>query len=407
MSLNAEVGSKTMADPAEVNLDGAFQPKALIAFGSYSGGNPQAHAILSAGFADGTSQACVSIRSQDGSADSDAGRKYSVDRFSEMLGGDLATPYYSAALSSFDNDGFTITKAGAADANGRYSYLALGGSDLTNARIIEWTQRTSNGTDSVTGFGFKPDAIIELTGLLASAGASANAHLQAGWATADAQYSVAIRAADALATTDTYRVASNTRISQWIDSGGFINDIVTVSGFTADGFDYTMSSTSGSGFVHRTLGLKFTSPGYVKAGHITTGTANGVIVTASGLGHTPKAVLLLGPHATAFNLVGGDINNSFGAFDGSRRAMAAIFDQDNQATSAAKSWFDTTNVAAIQQGTATLYERLHSPSLGSGTFSLVPAKTDTTARMIPFLSFGEPDAGKALSGLSGKSGLAI
>lgn len=403
MPLNAEVGSTTQNGNQSIDLAGAFQPKAIIGWSTYTAANPAAHARMSIGFADGTSQACVSVVSADAAADSDTNRKYSTDRFWEVLttAGGVA---YSNVVSSLDADGFSVTSSGV-DANNKLSYLALGGSDLTNAKIVTFTGNGSAGAQSVTGVGFKPDCVIVLSAIRA-VGSGVNAFLAYGFATADAQYGMAITSLDAQATMDAARIVSNTSFLPIIGTSS-VSRTGTFAGFTNDGF--TVNWSGADTVEHVALCLKFTSPSYVKAGHVTTGTANGQTITASGLGHTPKSVLLMGGLLeSTFDVVNGGLNLSVGGFDDTRQAAACVSDEDGAATSFAKSRFNTNRVfIGMQRNTGNEYDYLHTPVLSSGQFSLTAGKTGVTSGLVPYLSFGQPQSddrrsliAKALSGIA-------
>jgi hypothetical protein len=62
-----------------------------------------------------------------------------------------------------DPDGFTIrwtTNEARADI---IHYIALGGTDITNAVASDFTMTTGSGTQDVTGLGFQPDFLMFLS----------------------------------------------------------------------------------------------------------------------------------------------------------------------------------------------------------------------------------------------------
>lgn len=66
----------------------------------------------------------------------------------------------NADFVSMDSDGFTLNWT-IADATARkINYLALAGTDLTNVKTGQFTQKTSTGNQATTGVGFQPDSII-------------------------------------------------------------------------------------------------------------------------------------------------------------------------------------------------------------------------------------------------------
>ncbi len=66
-----------------------------------------------------------------------------------------------ADLTSFDSDGFTLEWTNNNATAYKIHYLALGGTDeIEDAKIISFVTSTSNGQQSVTGAGFRPDSVI-------------------------------------------------------------------------------------------------------------------------------------------------------------------------------------------------------------------------------------------------------
>jgi hypothetical protein len=63
-------------------------------------------------------------------------------------------------FSSFDADGFTLVVDDQISTDYRISYLALGGTDLTNVAVNAFALPTSTGNFNVTGVGFQPDAVV-------------------------------------------------------------------------------------------------------------------------------------------------------------------------------------------------------------------------------------------------------
>jgi hypothetical protein len=140
-----------------------FQPKALILWcvGATSAGSFQAHAQVFYGIASGSSaQYCVGGYSEDALADSDAKRFWQnvVLSFCNVS----STLTVEASLTSFDSDGFTLNYTTASATAYVVHYMALGGSDVTNAAVVNWTCPTSGGNKAVTGVGFQPDCVLHL-----------------------------------------------------------------------------------------------------------------------------------------------------------------------------------------------------------------------------------------------------
>ena len=170
MTLLTEKGTftnRTTTGAQEINLAGAFQPKALIMWSSSqttTDGTYADDALLCYGFSDGTNDACVSYQ-MDESAESET---YRFDNANVLFlqSASLATFNNVATVNSFDADGFTLGwTIGNATAFSIH-YIAIGGTDITNVQVVNTTVGdTSTGNHSYNGSGtsFQPDFALTLT----------------------------------------------------------------------------------------------------------------------------------------------------------------------------------------------------------------------------------------------------
>ncbi len=65
-----------------------------------------------------------------------------------------------ADLTSFDSDGFTLDWTNSNGTAYKIHYMALGGDEVEDAKIVSFVTSLSTGQQSVTGVGFRPDTII-------------------------------------------------------------------------------------------------------------------------------------------------------------------------------------------------------------------------------------------------------
>ena len=65
-----------------------------------------------------------------------------------------------ADLVSFDADGFTINWITAYDS--QLHFIVIGGADLSNAKVVNFTKATATGNDAITGVGFSGDVVLLL-----------------------------------------------------------------------------------------------------------------------------------------------------------------------------------------------------------------------------------------------------
>lgn len=92
--------------------------------------------------------------------------------------------YYSIAgakvleadFVSMDSGGFTINNTTAYTTGWVVTYWAIGGADITNAVIKEFTSPASTGLASITGVGFQPQAMIVASAGLTTAATTSTTH---------------------------------------------------------------------------------------------------------------------------------------------------------------------------------------------------------------------------------------
>jgi hypothetical protein len=149
-----------------------FQPKVVLFFmsGDSQGSvNIFTQCFHSFGAADGTNQFYVSMSASDAVTTTDVPirRHTNASCIGAVLAGS-ATVSVEAGFTSMDSDGFTVGWT-TADSNGRMiSYIALGGTDIQNAKVGNFLPNAGTGSFSLTGVGFKPDLV-----LLSSVGSNA------------------------------------------------------------------------------------------------------------------------------------------------------------------------------------------------------------------------------------------
>jgi hypothetical protein len=122
-----------------------------------------------------------------------------------------------ADFSAFTSDGFTVVVDDAFPTLLRVSYLALGGSDLTNVATGQYTMATSVGEyNAITGLAFQPDFVLVATNFLNTALPSLSAQfwMSIGAATSAAnQALLSIFTEDGLATSSTASYARSGEIT--------------------------------------------------------------------------------------------------------------------------------------------------------------------------------------------------
>jgi hypothetical protein len=166
MPLLTKVGSfaKRITPGVQVITGVGFTPKAIIfwtagslaASGTWNG---QVAALL--GFTAGPANSyCCFAGASDGVATTNTTRRIAAKAISMTY---QETLFDEADLQSFDADGFTLNWTAAS--NGAWgavviNYMVLGGSDITDAKVMNWTSPTTATNKVVTGVGFKPDLVL-------------------------------------------------------------------------------------------------------------------------------------------------------------------------------------------------------------------------------------------------------
>lgn len=142
----------------------AFVPKAVVFFstGSTSAANGAGPARQQVGLATSSSDRRVAgvLCSRNSNPTNDA-MTYRDDCVAILMGG--AATAGRLDIQSFNSDGFTYIIDEQFTANLQVSYIAIGGTDVTNAITGSFQEPGSTGDVPVTGLGFQPDCVIFLS----------------------------------------------------------------------------------------------------------------------------------------------------------------------------------------------------------------------------------------------------
>jgi hypothetical protein len=236
-------------------------------------------------------------------------------------------------LTSFDNDGFTLSWTTNNATAYLINYLAISGSEIDDAKVVQWNRLDNTGDESVTGVGFKPDLVIHLSQLYTSAtGTANNAVFILGAMDAEGnQWSVSIDSRDNLTSvSNTAKWHSNAACLLWGFSGS--NGVrATYKSMDADGFtvNFDLFDVAARRY-NASLCLKGTA---LRCGNMTMPVSDGA-QAVSGLGFGPLGVLLATNQSTSVSAAAQDhATLALGASDGTNQRALAVKDEDNLATS--------------------------------------------------------------------------
>jgi hypothetical protein len=236
-------------------------------------------------------------------------------------------------FASMDADGFTLTVDDQFTQAYRISYLALGGTDLTNVYIGSKQQGATTGNYSVTGVGFQPDALI-IASFVATAEEAAVAQLSLtiGMATGSSNQGVVSGLSeDNAATSNTFGYGYDGEVFTNLTTTGTLTKRDTFVSFDSDGF--TLNTLEGTGrFWYFFIALK---GGQYKVGQLTTRT-DGNDIAETEPGFQPVAILFASANRalSTQDSSSAHLSISIGAATStSNRATQAVWDEDNLADS--------------------------------------------------------------------------
>jgi hypothetical protein len=264
-----------------------------------------------------------------------------------------------ASFVSFLANGFRLNFSDAAGTAGQVvHYIALGGTDLTDAKVGAHTVvRTTAGTEATSGVGFAPDALITLSGTNAASPSAVEDPTSFGFAArlpSITQGAVAWFDKDASANMS---CANSARSDSCVIIPGLtaaIEGWAAMSSFGADGFTLNwldpVSTANNRTFFYLAL-----QGGQYKIGAQAAPASTGS-VDYTGIGFTPKGVLfaasnMVTDNANSTTLV--DSGYGMGASDGTAGGSIANSQQDGNANSMAHRSHSTVRVIQLVKGTTT------------------------------------------------------
>jgi hypothetical protein len=378
-----------------------FQPKACLYWwsGRVESTTSFAAQNLQPGFgmATGpTSRACVTSYSQNGIGTMVTNRRHdnaNVINLSTNVStvDQLAA---SADLQSFDAGGQTlvITDSFSGALNIRVHCLALGGSDLTDAAVVQFVGSGTTGAQDVT-VGFEPTGVVLLGfGSGTPPALTTPAFLSIGVATgASAQGVVSFIDADNTSSSNTghYGFGGDSAAS-WANYLA-LSARAAFTTMLPTGFRVTWTGSTGQ-YLYA-LALR---GGSMLVGNVVTSTTLNATIVASGLGFTPTGVFLLSSSAAqdAAGTPALQANLSLGAFTSLTSRGAQSIVSNNAANSAvcASSINEDACLRMLNSGTVSAGV-VDVSAVGSDGFTLIMDVADvTTAKYVTYLAFGNSAA---------------
>jgi hypothetical protein len=292
----------------------AFQPKAVIFFGAHTNttGSYVADHDLMLGCATSSTQEWViqySSNNQAANTVGSRGRSTSAC-IRGQINGASATIDFEADFTSMNSDGFTVNVSNGPTNALTIHYLALGGTDITNAKAGSFTIPTSGTPFSITDPGFQPDMAL----FAHSYADAANPKFTIGAATGSSNaFTTHISENSGSATVQAAATQRPNVLTFALTNSVSINADIGFSAFTATGFDLTgvdFPVAAETGFYLAIEG------GQWVCGRDTEGTAAAAKDTS--LSFTPTGLLLFGSNRANNETftAAADTTLSIGASDG-------------------------------------------------------------------------------------------
>lgn len=245
------IAAKTGTTGSQATTGVGFQPKLVFFF---------ATAQTAAGFADdgsgsfgaatsATEERCIAYSSDDNVSTSDTARRQTQGVITILGAPATPTILAEADMTSLDADGFTLnwSTVHATDAY-LIHYLALGGSDISNAKVGAFTlpNAAPPQTVAVTGVGFQPDCVLQF-GLADDAALGttglAHGHFCFGAAmSSSARWLSCYRNKDGVTTTEQSRYQRSALCFAELTTAGAVRMEADFVSMDADGF--TMNQTT-------------------------------------------------------------------------------------------------------------------------------------------------------------------
>jgi hypothetical protein len=374
-----------------------FQPKAIIFFWSNATStNATANGTIGRGIGFATSptdRRYVDALSHHNQAAANEGVSYRDDCCVVLMNTSAGTPTAGRLdLQSMDSDGFTLVVDEQFGTNVVFSWIALGGTKLTNAVTFAIQEPGSTGNQAFTGIGFQPDVL-----LFAAAGGTTTAPAWVDHSVMSFGFANGITSA---VLADAGEDASDPTVcTSYIKSGECIalhNATATATDFRAsltsmdsDGFTLNVAERASTRWI---FGLALRGPSSF-IGNFVASTTPTTTQAHSGFGFTPKAIIGMAnrnAESTSDTTVKADRAWCVGGcteIGASTRHGHASLARDAVATSAcAKGMRTDTWIYTDFPGTGTLGQ-IDIDTIDSDGFTTIIDDADT-AMFIPYLALG-------------------
>jgi len=295
-----------------------------------------------------------------------------------------------AALASFNTDGFTLNWTITATTAYTVHYLALGGSDLTNAAVVTHWQKLTTGAQVVTGVGFQPDCVLHIGAMDDFAAPHTSAYEYPVFGAMDSlgnQWAQFLYDVPSVNPTQTGRLQLTDSCIAVCNPSGTVTTKASFTSMDVDGFTLNYGTTSGFGNFFLGLCLK---GGSFEVGSFNKSTSTGGTQTVSvTTGLTPAAVLARSVSYIASASKQNGLRLMTGASDGTNNGVIALTDENGVSPTVCYNYQDSTNALVVSDNdTGTTEAEGAIGNFVSGSFDAVWSTNNAVATQILYLVFG-------------------
>jgi hypothetical protein len=383
----------------------------MVTKGTADGVVAHANYSIGAGISS-TERACMSVCDEDGQTTQDCNRWVNTtDIIHLLVEGSGSADLVFADLVSLDSaggGGFTIDIYQTLGAAHRCTYLALGGTTLTDVAIGKIDLTAATGEESWTGVGFQPDAMMFFNnGDAVSSGADSSFGL--GFAASSSETGfIHINGDNGNADSDNYRWMEQNAVFAMCTKVGGIDHEATLTSFDTDGFTVNWSNAPFD--TDDIIYIAFEGV-TASVGTVTSQTSTGTW-SETGLGFQPSAGFFISQMAAHTAEYTTDSRMSIGvAASPTEQSVMGVMMEHNQATMDTDSFHDDGLIYQSYDHAQTLTGSADLDSWDTGGFTLNMIDADPSAYEIMYMVFDGDDAGTEYtstpSGSAGLAGVAV
>jgi len=365
-----------------------FQPKMLIIIST--GVTVTVDSVLVTymfGASDGTTQNSIAWCGTPGASNYRARRQFTTN-FINVIN-TAGTTTHVANVSAIGATSIDVNWTTAGASGTIFEILAIGGSDITNAKVLDITTAAGTGNQAITGVGFQPDLFMAAGAFTTNTTlASSGIYNTFAIATASSTQGLSSFVQDSVTTLNCSRRQGNNIFYSTVDASETTAQAGTLTSLDADGATINWSTASS----RRMIGI-FLKGGQYSLSSVTANTTTGA-QNVTSIGFQPKGIFHMSACLTS-NSTATEALTNLGVCDASLSQGSISYSGQDGATwsvtSATRRLITTTTVidsCAFNTGTRTFATANISAMLSNG-FTYNWTTKDANAYLMQVLAIGD------------------